>query len=166
MTETPTVVTSSDIIRVSGSTKKPISKQKSLFGIQDHKYCWIEWLLNCSQNSTKETNIAIVSKKVLNSAHNRRKLLVAIGKKNANNPVKQEATNGHEGIIQAYSFESFTDLLNPNWIWSYFFRDNFFWKIKCGNNTKWNVCRQNNSISTIHNIKVKLSKFLISWKKQ
>ncbi len=103
------MVTSSDIIRVSGSTKIPIFTQKSFLGIQTQKYCWIERFTSCSQSKEKETSIAVANAKVLNNAHRRRKPTVASGKKNANDPVQQEATSGHNGIIQAYSFESFTN---------------------------------------------------------
>ena len=59
-------------------------------------------------------NIAMANEKVLTAAHGRRNFLVAFGKKNERNPVKQEATNGHKGIRQAYLFESSTGVLNPN----------------------------------------------------
>lgn len=114
------MVTSSDIIRVSGSTKIPIFTQKSFLGIQTHKYCWIDRLTSCSRSKAKEISIAVANAKVLNNAHRRRKPTVAFGKKNANDPVKQEATSGHKGIIQAYSFESFTNVSNPNSIYFYF----------------------------------------------
>ena len=70
--------------------------------------------MNSSRNKIKETNRAIVNKKIFNSANNRRKPLVACGKKKESNPVEQEATNGHMGIMQAYSFGNFTSGLNPN----------------------------------------------------
>ena len=56
----------------------------------------------------------MANEKVLTAAHGRRNFLVAFGKKNERNPVKQEATNGHKGIRQAYLFESSTGVLNPN----------------------------------------------------
>ena len=56
----------------------------------------------------------MANEKVLTAAHGRRKLLVAFGKKNESNPVKQEATSGHRGMRQAYLFESSTGVLNPN----------------------------------------------------
>lgn len=56
--------------------------------------------------------MAITNEKILKAAHQRRKLLVAFGKKNEKDPVKQEATNGHKGMIQADLFESSTAVLN------------------------------------------------------
>ncbi len=100
--------------RVSGSIRRPIFKRKSLFGIRAHKYCWIECVAVCLQNKTKDTNIAITNEKILEAANKRRKLLVAFGKKNEKDPVKQEATNGHRGMIQADLFESSTVVLNLN----------------------------------------------------
>lgn len=54
------------------------------------------------------------SENVLNVAHRRRKLLIAFGKRNDRDPVEQEATNGHRGMIEAYLVESSTGVSNPN----------------------------------------------------
>lgn len=55
-----------------------------------------------------------VSERILNAAHERRRPFVAFGSKNDTNPVEPEATSGHEGTVQTYSYENSANILNSN----------------------------------------------------